>query len=90
MKIEKITSREQLESLKKNDRLIVQWSRTSTAYKQGEPITMTKIWGINHLGEVIVVLKGNLYFSIDKFVEGESVAKEVYMVMEDGDGDDNR
>ena len=83
MKIVKITTREQLEQLKKYDRLIVQWSKSSTAYKQGEPITMTKIWGINHLGEVIVVLKGNLYFSIDKFVEGESVAEEVYLVTED-------
>lgn len=83
MKIIKLTTREQFKQLKKNCRLIVQWSKASTAARKGESITMTRIWGINHIDEVIVRLKDNLYFSIDNFVKGESVAEEVYLVVED-------
>lgn len=85
MNIKKLTIKEQLKQLKKNDRLIVQWSKTSTSARKGEPITMVRIWGINHLDEVIVRLKDNLYFSIDNFANGESVAEEVYLVQESDD-----
>jgi hypothetical protein len=80
MQILKLATKEQLQSLKKNDMLLVEWREGSTAYKKGEPITMTRIWGINHINEVIVRYKDNLYFSIDNFVEGVSVAREVYLV----------
>jgi len=82
MQIIKLTTKEQLQSLKRNDRLIVEWIDGSQAARIGEPITMTRIFGINHINEVIVRLKDNLYFSIDIFVEGKSSAKEVYLVKE--------
>lgn len=83
MKVIKMTSEEQLKSLQKGDRLIVEWKEGSSAYKKGEPITMTKIWGINHISEVIVRLKDNLYFSIENYLNGKSVAKEAWLVKED-------
>lgn len=83
MKITKLTSREQLKALKKGDLLIVEWGECSTARRNGEYITATKIWGINSIDEVIVRQKDNLYFGIDRFIEGTSVAKEVYLVTAD-------
>lgn len=84
MRITKLTSIEQLEKLKRNDRLIVHWNENSTATRKGEPITMTKIYGLyNNNKEVIVRKKDNLYFIIDMFLNDESVAKEAYLVTED-------
>jgi len=82
LKIIKLTEREQLKNLKRNDRLIVEWTEPSDAYKKGEPITMTRIFGVNHLGEVIVRKRDNLYFNICMFIKGESFAKEVYLIKE--------
>ena len=82
MKIRKLVTREALLKLKRNDRLLVHWKEGSTAYKKGEVITMTRIYGLNHIEEVIVRRKDNLYFSIDRFTNGESVAKEVYLIEE--------
>jgi hypothetical protein len=86
MKIVKLTTKEQLEALKKGDKLIVQWKYHSVTGHKFNEITMTEIWGLNHIHEVIVRIKDNLYFSIEKFLEGGSCAKEVYLVTGDGDG----
>jgi hypothetical protein len=87
MQIIKLTQKEQLESLKKGDKLIVQWAYHSSSGHKFDEITMTEIWGLNHIGEVIVRKKDNLYFSINMFMAGASSAKEVYLVM--GDSDEN-
>jgi hypothetical protein len=87
MQIVKLTTREQLESLKKGDKLIVQWAFNPNSGRKFNEITMTEIWGINHIHEVIVRAKDNLYFSIGTFLEGKSFAREVYLVK--GDGDEN-
>ena len=80
MKIVKLTTREQLESLKTGDKLIVQWAFHPSSSHEFNEITMTEIWGLNHIHEVIVRIKDNLYFSIDRFVKGTSCAKEAYLV----------
>lgn len=80
MEIVKLTTKEQLKELKRNDMLIVQWKEGSTAFKKGEPITITRIYGVNHINEVIVRLKDNLYFNIDMYLENNSVALEAYQV----------
>jgi hypothetical protein len=85
MKIVKLTTTEQLMQLKKNDKLIVQWAYHSATNHKFDEITMTKIWGINRIGEVIVRKKDNLYFSIEMFLSGESCAKEVYLVTAGGE-----
>lgn len=83
MQIIKLTTREQLLALKKGDKLIVQWTyHTATGHKF-EEITMTEIWGLNNIPEVIVRSKDNLYFNIEAFLEGRSCAKEIYLVKGD-------
>jgi hypothetical protein len=74
MKVRKLNTRESLMELKSGNRLIVHWKDGSPAARNGEPITMTMIWGVNHIDEVIVRKKDNLYFSIDNFVNGCSIA----------------
>jgi hypothetical protein len=44
MEIIKLTTKEELENLKRNDRLIVKWGKGSTAHRKNEPITMTRIY----------------------------------------------
>lgn len=82
MQIIKLTTKEQLESLKKNDKLIVEWCYNPSSGHEFNEITMTKILGINHNRELIVRRKNNLYFNIDMFLEGVSCAKEAYLVKE--------
>ena len=83
MKIVELKTKEQFESLKKNDKLIVQWAyHPATGHKYDE-VTMTKIWGLNRIGEVIVRKKDNLYFSIGMYLDGLSCAKQVYQVFDD-------
>lgn len=82
MKFVNLTTREQLESLKKGDKLIVQWKYHPVTGHEFNEITMTEIWGINRNHEVIVRKKDNLYFSIDMFLAGVSSAKEAYFVEE--------
>lgn len=83
MEIIKLTTKKQLEELKKNDRLVVEWSEHSQFFRNGDPITMTRIWGVNDINEVIVRKKDNLYFQINMFLRNESTAKEVYLIKED-------
>jgi hypothetical protein len=82
MQIIKMDTEEQLKNLKKNDRLLVHWKEGSDAYRKGEHITMTRIWGINSINEVIVREKDNLYFSIENYINNKSIAKEAYLVTE--------
>jgi hypothetical protein len=77
---EKLTTGEQLKSLKKNDLLIVKWRDNAKPANNGEPITACKIWGVNHIDEVVVRRRDNLYFSISMFISGNSFAEEVYLV----------
>lgn len=77
IEIVELKTKEQFLGLKRNDRLIVEWDD-----RRKERITMERIWGVNHIEEVIVRHRDNLYFSIDMFVKGESIAKKVFLVKE--------
>ncbi len=80
MKITKLASKEQFERLKPKDKLIVQWKVNPNSGKKHEEITMTKIWGINSINEVIVRKRDNLYFSVENILNGTSCAVEAYLV----------
>jgi hypothetical protein len=82
MKLVKLETKEQFEQLKKGDIVMVQWRPNSREYKKGTPITVNKIWGINHSNELILNHRTNSYFDIDLYLRGESYALEVCIIEE--------
>jgi len=71
----------EIQSLKKGSTVIVEWKEGSSEYKRGNKVGIYKrIWGINRSNEVILELRRNIYFSIDMYLSGESVAKAAYVI----------
>ena len=83
MKFIKIESREQLDSLKKGDLLLVKWREK--APEVFGSITLNEIQDILRNRAVLLDEKSNSHFIPDKYLRNESWAKEVYLVTE---GDD--
>lgn len=77
MQIIKLTTKEQFDSLKKGDKLIVQWKYKQNTGREWNEIIMSEILKI---GEFVLRLKGSLYFSIDAYLEGKSCASEIYLI----------
>lgn len=80
MRFIKIESREQLDSLKKGDLLLVKWQEK--ALKRFENITLNEIQDILHNEKILLDEKLNSYFNPDKYLRNESWAREVYLVTE--------
>lgn len=80
MELIKLTTKEQLISLKKNDVVVVQWNERANEFKTDGAIVPYRIWGVNHIDEIILNSKKNTYFSIDLYLEGKSTCKEICIV----------
>lgn len=83
MNIKKLETREDFESLKKGDKLLVEWSdywlsHTSNAKK----VMLYSIYQNKASDkEIICQIKGNHYFNYEKYLKGDSVALDVYKVI---------
>lgn len=86
MILEKITTMEQLEALKPWDIIIVKWDDYFVKHhEKAQNIMPYRIADVNRGSqlEIICQIKGNHYFAADRFLEGLSSAKEVYIVKEE-------
>lgn len=84
MKIRKLTIKEEFDSLKKGDIVIVEWNERATEHRRGKPITTNHIHGMHNGNELILDKRVNSYFNVDMFMKGESSAKEAYLVEGEG------
>lgn len=82
MILEKLTTEQQFLKLNKGDILVIEWGQGSSPYRHGKFITHEPIWGLNSIREVITNKAKNYYFSIERYLEGLSGAKEIYLIKE--------
>lgn len=87
MKLVKLESQEQFNALKKGDLIIVKWRPCSSEHRLAERrkkikaddpyyIGHYRMVKVNRENEIILQAKDNVYFSIGKYLIGESVALE--------------
>lgn len=80
MNFTKLETAEQLQQLKKGDRVLVEWRYGSREYKTGNAVQFYRVHSINTKNEVILKPRSNIWFDIDQYLNKDSVALEVWLV----------
>lgn len=80
MKLVKLESQEQFDTLKKGDIIIVKWRAGSLEYKKGNEFAHYSMVEINRSNEIILQKRGNIYFIIHLYLDGSSQAAEAFVI----------
>ena len=86
IKFHKLETEKGFESLKKGDEVIVVWKERecwNNSMKGNMLYRVIDNYRKQH--EIILRIKGNHYFNYKMLLKGESIAKEVYLIMETKD-----
>lgn len=83
MNIKRLETTEDFESLKKGDKILVEWSDYWLSHATNAKKVMLYNIYQNKTSdkEIICQLKGNHYFNYEKYLNGDSVALDVYKVV---------
>ncbi len=89
MKVRKLTTLQDFESLKEGDELIVVWMvRESWNNDMKGKMIYRVLENRKGDNEIILRIKGNHYFNYKLLLKGESVAEEVHLIEEDSQNSD--
>ena len=85
MKIELLNTIEQFKEIKKGDSILVEWSDYYVRHTpKAKKIMFYSIYlNKDSHSEIICQIKENHYFNYEMYLEGASVAREVYKVTDD-------
>ncbi|TKJ83772.1 hypothetical protein PaeCFBP13512_22410 [Paenibacillus sp. CFBP13512] len=79
--LKRLDTQEQFHSLAKGQELIVHWKEASEEHRKGNKISMYKMVRISDDNELILKVKGNVYFNISMYLKGLSAVEDVSIVV---------
>lgn len=83
--VKRLDSREQFNTLKKGQEIFINWKEGSSEYQKGNKVSRYKMVRISNDDEVILKVRGNIYFNIAMYLVGKSGVVDASIVVSEAD-----